>query len=198
MRARVALAVLVLASALPAAGRLQAATPTASAALATPPQGVVSSGWAGIWQVNEETRDCTTQALISTASYLDTLCTGDAFNLLASEYATRGGIVYPTCSGPGFTDAALNLTCSVAGVPCGYMGTCSATYTYAAVWARNGDQATTTLTYQWTRSGPGLPPPNEGCQLTTGTRTRIATEATACGAVPTLPRTWGSLKILYR
>lgn len=198
MRARTALAVLILASILPAAaGRSLADGRKPSTTLDQAPQAIVTSGWAGIWQVVEETRDCTTGQLVGTSSFLDTLCTGDAFFLMVGESLTRGGYVYPTCSGPGFTDTSLNLTCSVGGI-CGCMGTCGVGYTMAAQWTRIGDQVATSLTSSAEYSAPGGCAPPNSCHRTTGTRTRISSGAAVCGGVPTLPKTWGSLKILYR
>jgi len=86
MRARVALSALILASILPAAAGRSLADQT--------PQATVTSGWAGIWQVNEETRDCTTGELTGTSSHLDTLCTGDAFTLMAGPILTYGGYIF--------------------------------------------------------------------------------------------------------
>jgi len=89
MLARAAVGALVSASFLaivPLASRADTSTPST---LGQPAQAIVPDGWAGIWQVNEETRDCTSGALIGTASYQDTLCVGEDFFLLPGQTLTR-------------------------------------------------------------------------------------------------------------
>src|SRR5262245_7032362 len=99
MRFRAELALTILASI-----ALIAARP--SRADEQPPQAIVPAGWAGIWQVDEESRDCTTNQLINTYSYLDTLCANRAYYLMPGLYLTRSaaGYVYATCNGGGFTE----------------------------------------------------------------------------------------------
>jgi hypothetical protein len=188
MLARLAFVALTLASFLPPAADRVLASTTAGPALTVP------AGWAGIWSVNAVTVDCTTGTIISSSAYYDTLCVGDTTSLW-HLWLTRStqGYMYPTCTGPGFSDTAFDLTCSIGAVPCGYFGTCNASYTDAWAWTRNGDNATATKRDDWAYSGPALPPPTSGCSMTTETRIRIAPAANCSSPPP--PSLTGTLEL---
>ncbi len=165
------------APAAPAAPR--AATPS------QPPQAIVNEGWAGIWDVHDETRDCTTGALLSTQDYQDTLCAGAPYYLTGPNI-TQAGPEPANCNGAGFSDTSFDRSCSAANYDC-------FRYSTSASWTRSGDQATTaTTTSVWSTCGPS------SCTTTTGARARIASGAAACAVVPTRAQTWGALKVIYR
>lgn len=164
-------------------------SPRAAVQADLPPQAIVTDGWAGIWDVHDETRDCTTGALVSTHAYLDTLCAGQAYYLTGPSY-TQAGVAQPSpCNGPGFTDTALDLGCTMAD------SDLFQSYTRAS-WTRDADQTTTTTTLNVSYAAEFAG--HNYCWKTTGTRTRIASGAATCATVPTRPQSWGALKLIYR
>jgi hypothetical protein len=192
MLARNALALLVLTSMLSiSAERAQADAGSA----------VVTPQWAGVWEVFEETHavtsDCGESVVISSRSYLDTLCTGQDDQVIPLGDFFGQAPSYG-CSGDGFTATALQLSCGGQGIYGGCPGNSTFHQTLEVNWTLSGNVATTVYTNTMTiQSGfPGCG--GTRCTKKTGTRTRVSDGAAVCGPVPTRPRTWGSLKILYR
>jgi len=186
-----ALAALIVSSVLSTtAGTVRAATGGA----------IVAAEWAGVWDVTEQiyqaTSDCGGVQVIGTRSFRDTLCTGTEFPVF-SPNDWYGSILTPSCSGEGFTAAALHVRCDGNGIyPC--PGNSTTHQTLEATWTLSGDVATMvfTNTMSITSGYPGCG--GTTCTKRTGTRTRVSDGSAACGAVPTRRHTWGMLKIVYR
>ena len=192
MHARIAFtAVMLVSICLAGPGRALADPSASPPSVLADPQATYTAAWTGIWDVREETRDCTGGSILHASAYRDTVCAGEAYTLL-SGYG-RG----MTCSGPGFTDTALNLQCS-GGSTCGCMGTCNVYLSEVASWTLDGDVATMVVTESYTYNGPPGCYPPDACYRTTGTRTRVSRDTSTCFSTPTLRHTWGRLKLLYR
>jgi len=152
----------------------------------------VPAAWAGIWAVTDTTYSG--NVVLSTSTWLDTLCTGEELDTsIRTDYF---GVYDAACTGTGFTDTGLSLDCSVYLPSCtiGYNG-CFFGSTWR--WVRNGDEATTYYDYRW-QFAIDVHHPVFGSQRTTGIRTRIAGVDGACGTVPVLRKSWGTLKLSYR
>ena len=194
MQARVALPVIVAAILFMRAACVSA---DSTAPTLQPGEVVVPLAWAGVWDITEETTSGCESGTVTTRSYRDTLCAGETIQLFPSPYPAAQG-----CSGPGFTDTALQLDCGIwfaCHQCCGPNGYWDYIASWSANWSLAGDVATTTVVFSSTTSQPPeCGPSGTTCIRTTGTRTRVWPESSICGAVPVLRQTWGSLKLRYR
>jgi len=161
---------------------------------------IVPAAWAGIWDVTEQTTTSPTSPTpppacgsgsVTTRSYRDTLCAGDTMRVFSYP---PGVSYFSACSGPGFTDTALQLHCEHYA-----FGPSCAPYAYIdwdAVWSRSGDVATTSATYTFSSSASYGCVSRYDCTQTTSTRTRVSDRCDF--VVPVRWASWGSLKLLYR
>jgi len=145
--------------------------------------------WDGLWDSTDSTYECN-GVLDSTDTSQDTLCSGAVF----LDPAQFTGNVQ--CSG-GFTTTTINLTCT--GTDTLFEG-CVETFSYNIHGTRSGDDAFLVLTLSVTFDGPA-----PECAFAPDNCTQVNTHAHRTGpappaycATPTLPSTWGGVKIRYR
>lgn len=191
MQARIALIALIAATfSITTAVRVSA---DASAVALAPGALIVPPAWAGVWDVYEETTsECAPGT--TTRTYRDTLCAGDTVQVLFAPFPPD----FVDCTGIGFTDTGLNITC-VNAFDC-HQCCLDGSWLYVAVWisdwSLSGDVATTTFTYDASITASCTS--SHQCSKTTGTRTRVWPESSFCGLTPVQRQSWGSLKIRYQ
>ena len=145
--------------------------------------------WDGLWTSTDSTYDCN-GLLQSVEVSEDTLCSGAVF----LDPADLGGDVQ--CTG-NFTSTTINLTCT--GVDTLFED-CFATFSYNIHGTRSGTNAFLVLTLSFTFDGPavecGFIP--DDCSQINSHAIRTGPAPPAYCATPTLPSTWGGVKIRYR
>jgi hypothetical protein len=145
--------------------------------------------WDGLWTSTDSTYDCGGLFQSSEVSE-DTLCSGAVF----LDPADFEGDVQ--CSG-NFTATTINLTCT--GVDTLFEG-CLATFSYTINGTRSGANAFLVLTLSFTYDGtaPECAFFPDDCSQVNTHATRTGPAPPAYCATPTLPSTWGGVKIRYR
>lgn len=145
--------------------------------------------WDGIWTSTDSTYDCG-GLLQQVEVNEDTLCSGAVF---FDPNAITGDV---QCTG-SFTATTINLTCT--GVDT-IVTDCVATFTYNIHGTRSGDNAflvaTITTTFEGTAIECGFFP--DDCTQINSHAVRTGPAPPAYCATPTLPSTWGGVKIRYR
>lgn len=137
----------------------------------------VTSEWAGVWQSNEDTYNCETQALSSSDVVVDTLCTGAAVLGLGDDFTCTGTITA--------TDYDVHCTAVFSDVP-----GCTVNVDVRGVGTRDGDSAESTTVMQIWFTGCSFP---SACDSIVAQSTRIAPELETC-TTPVEPLSWGALK----
>lgn len=154
----------------------------AQAAIRVPPE------WDGVWAVTESTYTCA-GAVQSTDASTDTMCAGQT-------YTSSGGGITLTCTGTA-TATTIDATCSGSGL---VFTDCTADFTVVTHGTLSGDTFFTVSVLNVTFSGTGA-----GCDLLTPMCDQVNRHGTRQSAAPTdycltptLPATWGRLRLRYR
>jgi hypothetical protein len=145
--------------------------------------------WDGIWAITDTTYDCNGVPQLTSASE-DTLCSGAVF---LDPADITGNVI---CSGTT-TATTIDITCAGTDT---LFEDCVGTFTYNIRGTRSGNSAFLVATFSSTFDGtaPECAFIPDDCSQVNSHGTRTGPAPAAYCATPTLPSTWGGVKIRYR
>lgn len=150
-------------------------------------QTVIPAEWGGIWQTQDNTYDCDTNALLFNGAQQDTLCPGA---LLPTP--PPGEFTLDCTSSVDGNTYHTHCTASLEVVP-----GCTVSFIFDTNATRSGESYTATTTTSTTYVGDcfGMA---DTCERTESTGTRIAGPSPACNGTADESRSWGAVKLIYR